>query len=267
MDRLFLSNRFNPTEVEIYLLQRFQAQHLCAYEDGLALYIDHNFREASWHDGNYPLVIKNRIKELLRQHTTYRSKNIRPLFFPKSRYDQYYSIFPDIPGRRPDAKIYPLKKAFRGLATGPQTNLTDTTSIILSQCLVKDGLMVEDAYIDFLSARIAEIRQTCPSVLFKPHPRDEASMIQKIIDRTGCTLLPIEFQKIPVELYLASQPNTTPIGFWSSTLAYAAKGLGRNAQTFAPALMAQGNVSSKVLSLWASMAPLLDRYGVVPYTN
>lgn len=264
IDRLFLSNRFNQSEIEILLQVGSKAKELCAFEDGLSLYISHNFREASWNDQNTLLVAKNWAKEFVRNHTNFRNKNIRPYYFSTKRYDSFFSIFPDIPGRRENSKLYSIKPVFQSLSD-PDQGKFESTAIILSQSLVKDEFISSTDYIEAMIALIRDISTKHAKIIFKAHPRDDTKMIEAIMSQSGCTELPEEYRKVPVELYLAKNRHVTTYGFWSSSLPYAAGGLGMNAFTFAPELVRLGKHSPSLPKTWKSMEQVLIRHGVKKY--
>jgi hypothetical protein len=261
--RAFFSNRFNPTEVELFLLLSERGARFCAYEDGLSLYIDHFFLHPSWRDDNRALAARNKLKLLLRRYTNFRDGDVRPSFFPLRAFDSFYSIFPDIPGRSPQSAWYPLAPALLALAT--EQPVQDRAALVLSQSLVTDGFVDQDTYCQFLIARIEELREQFSRVCFKPHPRDGEELVQRVLRATGCELLAPAFERVPVELYLSSHPATSVYGFWSSSLVYAAGAMGLRAQSFAPLLARGARVRPSFAATWSAMEPKLARYGVESY--
>lgn len=265
VDRLFLSNRFNPCEVEIYLQVKRKTRRICAFEDGLSLYMDHCFFNPIWRDDNHRQVLHDKYRLFLRQYVGGRHSKLRPFYLTAKVFDEFHSIFQDIPGRRLFAKRVSLAPAFRALAdTGPaQEPLRG--ALVLSQSLTTDGLVDAQDYMAFLKELTQDLVLRNGSVYFKQHPRDPADVVESLSGVPGCSLLPRAYQRAPVELFLAKHPGVTAYGFWSSTLAYAAGGLDRTAYTFAPSFMRQVRSEPKLAHLWGSMEPILRRYGVSTY--
>jgi hypothetical protein len=254
--RLFLSNRFNRAEVRLHLEYRRRGVELCAFEDGLALYLGHFFLNPAWDDANTAMRLKNALKTVLGDLAG--RDRWMPLWFPFARFDAVYSVFPDVPGARPGMRRVALDEAFRRIV--PARESGEDTLLILSQSLVSDGVVELGSYLDFLRERIAAAGGTAGRVLFKPHPRDPAEVLAQM-DRLGCEPMPGEFAGVPVELYLAAYPGTRVQGFWSSTLAYAGI-FGAPAASFAPLLIARQPGNDRLRSVWQANAGHLARLGV-----
>jgi len=266
VDRLFFSNRFNPSEVEIYLKLRKATKRFCAFEDGLSLYINYCFYRPDWNDDNHRIVAENKIKLWMRNSGLSRFRSVKPYFLVSKVYDEYYSIFPDIPGRRSSSKWVSLAPAFRNLEKIGSNCDPLSGALILSQSLVADDFVSADEYLNFIALVINDLILKNSIVYFKQHPRDPDWLVKELTSIPGCKLLPLTYQRVPVEILLAQHPAITPYGFWSSSLAYASGGLLRKAYTFAPAFMSHIKPSYKLLSLWGSMEKLLMKYEVSTYT-
>lgn len=265
VDRLFLSNRFNPSEIEIYLQLKHKTKRVCAFEDGLSLYLKHCFFNPDWRDDNYRQVLHDKYRLFLRQYVGGRHSKLRPHYLTSGVFDEFHSIFQDIPGKRLFSKWVSIAPAFRSLAnTGPLRESLQG-ALVLSQSLTTDGLVRPDDYVGFLKELTQDLVQRNGLVYFKPHPRDPSAVVEAMSGVPGCALLPRAYQRAPVELLLAKHPGVTAYGFWSSSLAYAAGGLDRKAYTFAPTFMNHVQSGAKLAHLWGSMEPILRRYGVSTY--
>jgi hypothetical protein len=266
VDRLFSSNRFNPSEVEIYLKLRKATKQFCAFEDGLSLYVDYSSYWPEWIDNNHRTVAKNTIKLWMRNSGLSLFKSVKPYYLGSKVYDEYHSIFPDIPGRRLSSKWISLAPALRNLEKSGSICDPLHGALILSQSRAADDFASADEYLSFISLVINDLLQNNSTVYFKQHPRDPDWLVNELTSIPGCKLLPPTYQRVPVEILLAQHPAITPYGFWSSSLAYASGGLLRKAYTFAPAYMSRIKPSCKLLSLWTSREKLLRKYAVSTYT-
>lgn len=260
-DRIFLSNRFNPTEIELFRLARGRVGKVCAFEDGLALYIRHNFRNPTWHDRNLSMRAKNLVKEFALL-VGWPFSGL-PSFFPVSAFDEFYSMFGEIPGRRRSSKWVDMSSCLRELKNGSSNGRRVSGTLILSQSIVNDGLANEADYVAFLKGLVRDLSSDGRKIFFKPHPRDSDAVRLAMSSESSCVPLPTSYQNIPVEIFLAINPDVDVYGFWSSALAYSSGVLGQKAYTFAPIFLRGNHMTRPGLGeLWRSVSPLLKRHGV-----
>lgn len=257
-ERLFFSNRFNPSEIEIFLSLKGRTEAVCAFEDGVSIYLGHNFRDPSWNDSNSALRLRN----LYHSALWHLGRRRRPLFFPFSAFDEVYTLFPFVPGMRQGAKWFALAEPFRDALKGPGGTASNAC-VLLSQSLVTDQLVEEQAYCEFLQRRVQELRGRYQRLYFKPHPRDPASVTERLA-RLGCEALPDPYAATPVEIFLARHPGTDIAGFWSSTLMYASL-VDATPFSFGKLLMQEIEPSPALRAAWSSNERLLERFRVRDY--
>jgi hypothetical protein len=260
IDRVFYSNRFNQSEVELHLQTKRRARLTCAFEDGLSLYLSHCFIRPEWHDENYPLVLKNKAREIRR--SVQRSSPL-PDYFSASQFDEVYSIFPEVPFRHSGTRRISIGSPFKAALTSGEPS-AESGALLLSQSLATDRFLSEEKYEAILHRLCVQILREHGSLYVKPHPRDPQGVLERVLAIPGCRLLPEEYRRVPAEIYIARRPRMAVYGFWSSTLAYSAGIFGARAYTFAPALVETlGN--NALSAIWGSMGPILLRHGVTPY--
>lgn len=267
-NRVFMSNRFNPSEISIALKLRKHTDILCAFEDGISIYLSHFFLDKKKSENNIPRLVKNAAKIWLFDSpiTTQR----KPDFIPFSYFSEVYSIYPEIPAMRKSAIRIPIADHFRtncmdGDVTNADNDISQTSCLLLSQSLTTDRLLTEDELVSFISDRIGELRQRYDRVYYKPHPRDPTAL-QQAAARLEVSPIPDDLRLCPVELFVARNPNTDIYGFWSSTLAYCPL-FGSAAYSFGEACMTAFPGNAALQSAWQSNRVLMDRYGVRPYLS
>jgi hypothetical protein len=261
VQRLFICDRFNPTQVRL----SWQISHnkLCAFEDGLAFYMQGHHYSKNWNDNNLIFISKNLIKHLLQFagiETRY-----KPSHFPFRRFDEIYSVFPRRSEQRRIVPHYSLANALSSIVR-PEGNEGQGTALVLSQSLVTDGAANIDVYADYIKDRLEELSSRYKQVYFKPHPRDSKNVVSKLLESEAVTLLPTEYQSAPVELYLAKNPKTSLYGFTSSTLAYANL-LGVASCSFARDFETRTKTIAEFNTLLAKAAPLLEAAHVTWYKS
>ncbi|WP_294639491.1 polysialyltransferase family glycosyltransferase [uncultured Aquabacterium sp.] len=261
-DSVFLSNRFNPSEVEIYLAAKRRSSRICGFEDGLALYLPHSFKHPSWNDGNKYIVAKNITKTFLRKVGV--SGVGLPSYFPLSGFDAFYSMFENIPGKEVSIPWYDLKPALRAIRDRSPERGELSGSLILSQSLVTDGLAAEATYLKFLKSLVHRLTSSGETVYFKPHPRDPVSVQELVNSIPGCRPLPEEFKRVPVEIFVAMNPEVELYGFWSSALAYSSGVFQQRSYSFAQVFFDSfdGDGDVAVRAVWDSVRPILEGCGV-----
>lgn len=259
--RIFFSNRFNSTENKILVRMRPFATKVCAFEDGLALYLGHHFLDPRIRDGNWQIPLKNALKWPLVKLGLVSLASIQR-FFPFRLFDEVYSVFPDVPGVRADARKISIADAFRKICR-TTTERSSKSCVILSQSLVVDGLVDDASYRTFLHSRMKELRESYSRIFYKPHPRDP-SEYGAILKTEGAELLPERFARVPVELFLAAHPGIHIYGFWSTTLIYASIFDARSF-SFGASLVAQAQSNKKLKRAWRQHQPVLARFDVLDY--
>lgn len=257
-ERLFLSNRFSAEENAIRHTIGRRADRLCAFEDGIALYLGHHYLNRGKGDAVSPDWAKNLLKRAMVAIGVLPA-GFRGLYFPASAFDEVYSVFPDVPGLRQGVERHDIAQAFRRVCSMRQ-NGRRNACVVLSQSLVTDGLIGRKEYESFLLSRITDLLRQYDSVFYKRHPRDGFNLQDECI-AMGCELLPESYATVPVELFLAANPGTDVYGFWSTSLIYAPL-FDAAACSFGQSIATAQSATENLVRSWEIHAPLLARHGV-----
>lgn len=258
IERLFSSNRFNPLEIEILRQLRVSTRHLCAYEDGLAIYSRRSPFNKYYDDTATLRVIKMLAKMKLRQFGLIRRN---PQFLPFRIYDEVYSIFDGVPGMRHDARWFSVAESCRQLVgTRPAGEASEC--VFLSQCLTTDRMVEADDYVAFVAEVLERLRNRYEIVYYKAHPRDEPAVTARVLERVPCAQLQGAYGRIPMEIYSASRPDVDVYGFGTSALGYVAALYGVRAHTVIPAFRARFEVSPRLSAFWETSASIFRKANV-----
>jgi hypothetical protein len=258
--RLFICNRYTPTQI-IYSY-RIRHDHLCGFEDGMAFYMGRHPHHRWMHDRNRAAGIKNYIRLIITM--TGASKEFKPFFFPFSRFDETYSVFPWVaPGVKAVARNYSIRQALGALSDASE-RAGAGVGLLLSQALTVDRVASAPDYTEFLVEIIQTLKKRHRTVLFKPHPRDPSALVTELVSRGGMELLPTEYQWAPVELYIATHSGTELYGFTSSPLIYASV-FGAKAWSLAEEFKRAVEPTEEYIAMLESAVPLLERAGVKMY--
>ncbi len=260
--RLFISYRFYRFAVETYY--RFKPEILCAYEDGFSLHIDHDYGNKSMHDRNPRYVISDAIKAVAR--ATGLKPSARPKFVRLNRFQEVYSVFPDVVGFKAGTPHFSTRQAFKDNLFKPESDKAGQGEcLFLSQPLSNLGMMTDPEYLRLLETILADLSTRYDRVYFKPHPRDGEAVMSVIAGQPKCVPLPEFYSRMPAEFYLGHYPATDVYGFMSSTLFYVPAVFGTKAYTLAPLLDRWPGGNEKLRDYWQAMKPLLTKADVGDY--
>lgn len=206
-----ITNRFDP--VQVALIEKYRRKATIAFmEEGASIYLKELHFSKGLSDGNRWL----RLKELFRVVI---GKGRR--FIPMSWFEKGYSFCAaEIPFLSKRCELINLTDVFR--ATVRNSNIDKSGGgkkiIILSQWFVAKQILSEDEMLAFYGWLVERKLSGYDAVYYKPHPWDEVEFTDRVKQQFG--FLSVEDEDLPVELWLALNPNADLIGFWTSTMFY-----------------------------------------------
>jgi len=206
INHLFLTNRFSSHEIQFYTKHHNIIDQVSLYEEGANMYLPHFFLDKTINDSNLLLKLKNTIKKKLGKQVSH---------LPLTTFDSIYSIF-DIPFIAKKTKNILIYNEFKKLQTIQNKN---NFCLILSQWFVEHRYLTENEYITYIKNLSHSLKKTYNIVYFKPHPRDNNSMVNRIYNIDHIARLPSDYEDLPAELVIAKL-NLDVFGFWTSTMFY-----------------------------------------------
>lgn len=207
-DSFFLGNRFAPQEIEIFSKARKLKSQVNLYEEGTNTYLEHHFASSSLSDSSLSLRVKNLIKKVLNRKVTH---------IYLGEFDSIYTTFKfDNKNVKNNIRIKLNSKASEG------NGGINRDCIFLSQSLTQDGFLSEEDYVNFVKSLLDFLLTKYSVVYFKQHPRDSIKVIQNILEDFGDRVseLPLDYNNLPVEIYLSEFSHVDVYGFFTSTLMY-----------------------------------------------
>lgn len=208
-DQIFLGNRFNKVEVDLYYKLKKHVKNIFLYEEGFNTYLRHHFNNNELSDYNIKTFIKNRVKLFIGK---------TPSLIPLNNFNKVYSTFPldHLRNKSKWNKIEFLKQNH----LNSKNNFSDDC-IFLSQTIVEDGFINKLEFLKFIELALSELAKKYTVIYFKPHPRNSNELIDKILKLNyKICFLPDHYQDLPAEFFLMEN-NIDTYGFSSSTLLYA----------------------------------------------
>ena len=220
--RLFISNRYNPIEIRLAIQAKKLNIDVCLFEDGLNMYLPHQFANSSMNDFDKSLRIRNFFKQLFGGF---------PSHFYHSDIRCYYSFLDELPvevvkGNHITLNEYFIKEA----VSESSTCLPDNSCVILSQWFVRENYIREIDYMNYLRDLVVNLKKKYSHVYYKPHPRDYLTFNYWVYHELQTSVLPEDFNDIPVELLLL-KTKMDIYGFGSASLIYAKHFLNSNSYT------------------------------------
>lgn len=260
-NRIFISNRFNSIDIDIFLLLRENSKIMCIYEDGIAFYLPYAFFNNTLSDNNKILRFKNYSKYYLHAFTSI--KRYKPNFLPMTIFDEAHIAFPDSL-KKYEGRVFDILPYLKSHLHSPKSNRL-RTCVFMSQCIVKDNLTTSQAYKNYVISNLCKIREHYDNVYYKPHPRDDNDLTTSILASSGVDTLPSPYDQIPIEIFCGHFENTDLYGFGTSALAYAATLFGSRSYTLIPSYL-KAVPNQRLADLWSDVHGLLKPYGVIEYT-
>lgn len=264
--RLFLSNRYNPIECEIRKAMVGRFEKLCAFEDGFATYLKHSFRDPDVHDWSFK-IFRRKWRETIRAKldnvigTRKARLDLIVPYIPAYKFSAIYSVLPHVPAYPFTVRRHAIREEFQATCAGPPAKpKSGSQCVFLGQSLVADGLVNDEIYRTITRDALRTAIGRYETVFFKRHPREHCS-IEADAAALGCLPLPEPFDVVPVELYLARNPGTDVIGFWSTTLIYAPI-VGARAFTAGHLLARERPDTRDIMRAWQYSRKVLDRAAV-----
>lgn len=207
-DQIFLGNRYNKVEVDLYYKLNKHISNIFLYEEGFNIYLKHHFNNKELSDYNIKTLIKNRVKLFLGK---------TPSLIPLNNFNRVYSTFPldHLRNKFKWNKIEFLKQNHF------KSKKISNKCIFLSQTMVEDGYINELNFLKFIELVLNKLEKKYDVIYFKPHPRNCNDLIKKILKlRDKMDIFPEKYQDLPAEFFLMEN-NIDTYGFSSSTLLYA----------------------------------------------
>lgn len=91
-----------------------------------------------------------------------------------------------------------IRNDYRHLRSLASTGVVSEEACFLGQCLVEDGWLGQDAYVDNLRRVRAQIADS--AFVYVPHPRESAATVGRVQSAIGARIMPLD---VPVEYYVA----------------------------------------------------------------
>lgn len=260
-NRIFIANRFNSIDIDIFLLLRKNSKIMCIYEDGIAFYLPYAFFNNTLSDNNKFLRFKNYSKYYLHAFTFI--KRHKPNFLPMTIFDEAYIAFPD--GlKNYEGQVFYILPYLKSHLNSPKANRL-RTCVFMSQCIVKDNLTTSHEYKNYVISTLGKLKEHYDNVYYKSHPRDDNDLTTSILASSGVDTLPSPYDQIPIEIFCGHFENTDLYGFGTSALAYASTLFGSRSYTLIPSYL-KAAPNQRLADLWNDVHGLLKPYGVIEYT-
>lgn len=207
--QIYLGNRFNSVEVDLYFNIKKHTNNIYLYEEGFNTYLKHHFNNKALSDYDVKTTIKNSFKLLLGK---------RPSLIPLRKFKKIYTTFP-VDHLRNQSKWNKIE--FLKQNHSDSKDILNDSCIFLSQTLVEDGFINEIDFLIFIDLVLLELAEKYNVIYFKPHPRNSDVLIDRILKSNDkICFIPEYYQDLPAELFLMNN-NIDTYGFSSSTLLYA----------------------------------------------
>jgi len=251
--RLFIGNRFSNVEIDCFCRLRARSDEICLYEEGVNLYIDHFYLNKKLSDSNKINWLKNQIKRSI-------GKNPNQIYLRE--FSKIYSVFSKIPYRPNTVMHISLADEMRKISKNKLEKTEKKEALLLSQWFVSHNLLNNNEYFNFIRDAVSYIAQGYDKVYFKAHPRDPDNVTERILAELPVLRLPKDFESVPAELFLATNPSVDVFGFWTSAMFYSKHLYGSRSVSFFRALVERFADRSEIREMYKSVQPLLIEKGI-----